>query len=69
MQSMRNLKKNTKFFAFDIKPFQRVDRYYTSESDVCGRQNLTYKDGPRTERIKIFIVVVDITYPDNIARL
>ena len=31
---------------------------YTSESDVCRRQILTYKD-PRTEGIKIFIVAVD----------
>ena len=38
-------------------PFQCWDRLYTS--DVCGRQILTYKDGPRTERIKIFIIVVD----------
>ena len=35
------------------KPFQRGDRLYTSESDVCRRQILTYNDGPRTERIKI----------------
>ena len=34
-------------------------RIYTSESDVCRRQILTYKDGPRTERIKIFLMVVD----------
>ena len=27
--------------------------------DVCRRQILTYKDGPRTERIKIFLMVVD----------
>ena len=46
-------------------PFQRGDRLYarighlyTSESDVCRRQILTYKDGPRTERIKIFLMVV-----------
>ena len=26
---------------------------YTSESDVCRRQILTYKDGPRTERVKV----------------
>ena len=30
-----------------------------SESDVCRRQILTYKDGPRTERIKIFIMAED----------
>ena len=27
------------------------DRLYTSESDVYRRQILTYKDGPRTERL------------------
>ena len=32
-------------------PFQRGDRLYTSESDVCRRQILTYKDGPRAEII------------------
>ena len=30
-----------------------------SESDVCGRQILTYKVGPRTERIEIFLIAVD----------
>ena len=35
------------------------DRLYTSESDVCGRQILTYKDGPRAERIKTFRMVLD----------
>ena len=30
---------------------QRGDRLYTSESDVYRRQNLTYKDGPRAERV------------------
>ena len=30
--------------------FKRRERFYTSESDVCGRQNLTYKDGPRIEK-------------------
>ena len=33
----------------------RGERLYTSESDVCRRQILTCKDGPRTERIKIFL--------------
>ena len=28
------------------------DRLYTSESDVHRRQILTYKDGPRAERLK-----------------
>ena len=36
--------------------FQCRDRLYTSESDVYRRQILTYKDGPRTERVK---------YPSN----
>ena len=32
--------------------FQRGGRLYTSESDVCRRQNLTYKDVPRAETAK-----------------
>ena len=31
--------------------FQCGDRLHTSESDVYRRQILTYKDGPRTERV------------------
>ena len=31
--------------------FQRGDRLYTSESDVYRRQIMTYKDGPRAERV------------------
>ena len=31
--------------------FQGGDRLYTSESDVHRRQILTYKDGPRDERV------------------
>ena len=31
-----------------------VDRPYKSESDVCRRQILTYKDGPRIEKNKYF---------------
>ena len=42
-----------------LLPFQHGDRLYTSESDVCRRQTLTYKDDPRSERIKIFIIVID----------
>ena len=30
---------------------QRGELLYTSESDVYRRQNLTYKDGPRAERV------------------
>ena len=41
------------------KSLQRGDRIYTSESDVCRSQTLTYKDDPRTERIKICQMVVD----------
>ena len=32
--------------------FSAEDRLYTSESDVYRRQILTYKDGPRNERVK-----------------
>ena len=32
---------------------------YTSESDVCRRQILTYKDSPRAERIIIFLMAAD----------
>ena len=37
--------------------FQRGDRLYTSESDVCRGLILTCKDGLRTERIKIFLML------------
>ena len=30
-----------------------------SESDVCRRQTLTYKDDPRAEKIKTFMMTVD----------
>ena len=30
-----------------------------SEYDVCRRQILTYKDDPRAERVKIFVMTVD----------
>ena len=40
--------------------FQRGDRFYTSESDVCRRQILTYKNDPITEIIKIFIMAPNI---------
>ena len=35
-----------------LKLFQCGDCLYTSESDVYRRQIMTYKDGPRTERVK-----------------
>ena len=43
----------------DGEPFQSGGRLYTSESDVYRRQILTYKDGPRTEIVKIFLMAVD----------
>ena len=46
-------------YSLTLSPFQCGGRLYTSESDVHRRQILTYKDGPRTERIQIFLVVVD----------
>ena len=41
-------------------PFQCGDRLYTSESDVNRRQILTYKDGPRTEGMRLFPITVDL---------
>ena len=32
--------------------FQREDRLYKSKSDVNRRPSLTYKDGPRAEKVK-----------------
>ena len=43
----------------NAQPFQPVERLYTSESDVCRRQILTYKDSPRPEKIKIFLKATD----------
>ena len=37
----------------DFWIFSGRDRLYTSESDVCRRQIVTYKDGPRPERAKV----------------
>ena len=39
--------------------FQCGDRLWTSESDVCRRQILTSKDGPRAERVNGGTSVVD----------
>ena len=46
--------------------FREMDKFnnltkilYTSESDVCRHQILPYKDDPRTDRIKIFLMLVD----------
>ena len=49
-------------FCNSLQPFQCGDRFYTSESDVCRCQILTYKDGPRTERLKIFLTAVHPYY-------
>ena len=40
-------------------PFWRGARLYTSVSHVRKRQILTYKESPRTERVKMFITDVD----------
>ena len=44
-----------------VYDFLRGDRRSMSESDVCRRQIQTSKVGLRTQRNKIFIMVVDIT--------
>ena len=41
-----------------LNPFNSGTVFKT-ESDVCRRQILTYKDGPRNERIKTFMIAVD----------
>ena len=38
-------------------PLQRGDRLYSTESDVCRRQIVTYKDDPRTERVNIIFLM------------
>ena len=38
-----------------FKFFQCGDRFHTLESDVYRRQTLTYKGGPRAERVKVLI--------------
>ena len=45
------------FLRFSL--FQRGDRLYASESDVCRRQILTTKEDPCAERIKILLMVGD----------
>ena len=39
-------------FPFLYLTYSTEDRLHASESDVCRRQILTYKDGPLAERIK-----------------
>ena len=41
--------------------FQCGDRLYTSESAVYRRQILTYKDGPRAERVNAQIISLKTT--------
>ena len=50
---------NDVFICFFVLPFQRRDRLYTSESDICRRQILTFKDSTRAEKNEIFIMVVN----------
>ena len=38
--------------------FLLQDRLHTSESDICRRQILRYKNDPRTERIIIFLMAI-----------
>ena len=45
-----------------IVTFQCGDRLYTSDSDVCRRQILTYKYSPRAERVKPVLAFVSIRY-------
>ena len=54
-----SFRRHIDWISWKYQPFQCGNRLYTSESDVCRRQILTYKDGPRTERIKIFIMNID----------
>ena len=44
-------------FITDVS-LQRGGRLYTSESDVCRRQILTYKDDPRTPTDYSWIIMV-----------
>ena len=48
-----------------VLPLQCGDRLYTSESDVCRRQILTYKDGSRAERSKICIMPAKMIEIEN----
>ena len=42
------------------------NRLYTSESHVYKRQILTYKDGPRAERVKVKLLVIsDLNHVAN----
>ena len=38
----------------ELRPSLHIrNRLYTSESDVCRRQILTYKDGPHSDSVKL----------------
>ena len=48
------------FFPGNLLTPSMWGRLYKSESEVCRRQILTYKDDPCTERIKILILIHNI---------
>ena len=50
-------RENHKIYSTLIVILLVQDRLYTSESDVYRRQILTYKDDPRTVRIKTLLVL------------
>ena len=54
-------KRNLRMNVTDLRTRGQIHlrRLYTSESDVSKRLILTYKDGPRAEGIKTFLMVVD----------
>ena len=45
---------------YQLFPLQLGDWLETSESDPCRRQILTYKIDPRTVKVKIFLMAVDL---------
>ena len=54
--------KNGSFFQFEIiisvlVSFFSADSLSTSESDVYRRQILTYKDGPRVDKVNVLIIL------------
>ena len=50
----------TVFIRQNLTSVDGPDRLYTPDSDVCRRQILRCKDTPRTEKIKIFVMTVDL---------
>ena len=41
-----------------IQPLEIVYFFYTSEYDVYRRQIMTYKNGPRTERVNVIAIQI-----------